>query len=74
MQQHKKTIHQLEDLNIRCWNKGLTKETSEKIKNASIKISKALKGKSIGRANTIEGENIRRAKISLAISKRNELI
>ena len=68
-------MHPLEFLNSRyAWNKGLTKESSEKIKNASIKISKALKGKSIGRANTIEGENIRRAKISLAISKRNELI
>ena len=72
MQQHKKQKHP--DQVYSAWNKGFTKETSETLKCAGIKISKSLKGKAIGKASTPEKENIRRAKISLAISKRNELI
>lgn len=72
MQQHKKQKHP--NSIYSAWNKGLTKETSEILRCASLKISKSLKGKATGKASTSEKENIRRAKISLAISKRNELI
>lgn len=72
MQNHKKEYH---PNNVyTSWNKGLTKETSEKIKFASAKISSSLKGKATGRANTPEKEKVRREKISIAISKRNGLI
>lgn len=72
MQQHKKQKHPNQIYN--AWNKGFTKETSEILRCAGFKISKSLKGKVTGKASTSEKENIRRAKISLAISKRNELI
>ena len=72
MQNHKKEQHP--NHVYTSWNKGLTKETSEKIKFASFKISTSLKGKATGKANTPEKEKVRREKISIAISKRNELI
>ena len=63
------SIPDIDKIPITPWNKGLTKDTDQRIFNYGKKVSDSLKGKNVGRGSTPEIEEERKRKISESMKK-----